>query len=116
LRAPKAPVRDAAAGSAPVARGTVDGTVVAAGQLKELREPLRLVGAEAYDSTWLPPWLSQRVAHISDDRLGRRLPYALECSPTLPGRFQARGRALRTGDQLWITHRAIPPKSYVPRL
>jgi len=83
-------------------------TIVTDAALKELREPLSLVCAEPNDSARLPPWFLQRIAHISDDRLSRRLLKALERSPSLPGRFQARGRMLCTYDQLWITHRAIP--------
>jgi hypothetical protein len=90
--------------------------VIAAATLKELREPLRLFGAEPDDSTRLAPWFFERVAHISDDRLGGRLPEALERPPTLPGRFQARGRALCMCDQLWITHRAIPLSKLCARL
>ena len=53
----------------------VGGPVVAgAAALKELREPLRLLGAEPDDSTRLSPWFLERVTHVSDDRLGRRLP------------------------------------------
>ena len=92
-------------------KAPVRGPVVATAALKELGELLRLFGTEPDDGTWLAPWFLERVTHISDDRLGRRLPQALECSPTLPGRFQARGRALCAYDQLWITHRAIPLRS-----
>jgi hypothetical protein len=62
-----------------------DGGEVAVAPLKKIREPLRLVGAEPDDSAWLSPWFLERVAHVSDDRLRRRLPDSLECSPTLPG-------------------------------
>jgi hypothetical protein len=68
--------------------------------LKKLRQPLGLVGAEADHGTWLSPGLAERVA--------------LERSPAFPGRFQARSRVLCTGDQLWITHRAIPLKIVYP--
>jgi hypothetical protein len=102
--------------SPPVMRRTVGG-VVAVATLKEVREPLRLIGAEPDDSAWLSPWFFERVAHVSDHRLRRRLPDALERSPTLPGRFQAGGRMLCTCDQLRITHRAIPlMKSFSARL
>jgi len=84
--------------------------------LKKLRQPLGLVGAEADHGTWLSPRLAERVAHVAHYRLSRRLPEALERSPTLPGRFQARSRVFCTGDQLWITHRAIPPKNSLPRI
>jgi hypothetical protein len=47
--------------------------VVAAAALKELGESLRLLGAEPDDRTWLAPWFFERVTHVSDDRLGRRL-------------------------------------------
>ena len=82
--------------------------------LKKLRQPLGLVGAEADHGTWLSPRLLERVAHVAHDRLSRCLPEALESSPTLPGRFQARSRVLCTADQLWITHRAIPLKIVYP--
>jgi hypothetical protein len=94
----------------------VGGLVIAADALKELREPLRLIGAEPDDSTWLAPWFFERVAHIPDYRLSGRIPEALERSPTLPGCLQVRGRALCTGDQLWITHRAIPLRNFSARL
>jgi len=81
---------------------------VADATLKELRESLGLVCAEPDDSARLPPWFLQRIAYISDDRLSRRLLKALKRSPSLPGRFQSRGRMLCACDQLWITHRAIP--------
>ena len=80
--------------------------------LKKLRQPLSLVGAEADHGARLSPRLFECVAHITYNRLSRCLPEALERSPTLPGRFQARSRVLCTGDQLWITHRAIPPKKF----
>ncbi|HEY3878258.1 MAG TPA: hypothetical protein VGM12_06620 [Trebonia sp.] len=89
-------------------RITVDGAVFTAAALEEIREALCLVRAEADDGARLPPRFFKRVAHISDNRLSRRLPYPLERSPTLPGGFQAGGRMLCTCDQLWITHRAIP--------
>jgi hypothetical protein len=82
--------------------------------LEKLRQPLGLVGAEADHGTWLSPGLAERIAHVPHYRLSRRLPEALERSPTLPGRFQARSRVLCTGDQLWITHRAIPLKIVYP--
>jgi hypothetical protein len=82
--------------------------------LKKLRQPLGLVGAEADHGPWLSPGLAERVAHVAHHRLSRRLPEALERSPALPGRFQARSRVLCAADQLWITHRAIPPKNSVP--
>jgi hypothetical protein len=41
-------------------------------KLKELREPLRLIGAEPDDSARLPPWFLERIAHVSDHRLSRR--------------------------------------------
>ena len=82
--------------------------------LKKLRQPFGLVGAEADHGTWLSPGLTERVAHVAHYRLSRCLPEALERSPTLPGRFQARSRVLCTGDQLWITHRAIPLKIVCP--
>jgi hypothetical protein len=63
----------------------VGGLVIAADALKELREPLRLIGAEPDDSTRLTPWFLERVAHVSDNRLRRRLPDALKRSPALPG-------------------------------
>jgi len=88
--------------------------MVACAALQEFREPLRLFGAEPDDGSRLSPWLLERVAHIADDRLGRRLLEALKRSPTLPGQFQAGGRMLCTCDQLWITHRAIPLISYCP--
>jgi hypothetical protein len=83
--------------------------------LKKLRQPLGLVGAEADHGTGLSPRLGERIAHVAHYRLSRRLPESLERSPTLPGRFQARTRVLCTGDQLWITHRAIPLKIVYPR-
>jgi hypothetical protein len=86
--------------------------VIAIVSLKKLRQPLGLVGAEADHGTWLSPGLFERVAHVANYRLSRRLPEALERSPALPGRFQARRRVLCTADQLWITHRAIPPKKF----
>jgi len=55
-------------------KSPVGGPEVTAATLKELREPLRLLGAEPNDSSRLPPWFFERVAHITDDRLGRRLP------------------------------------------
>jgi hypothetical protein len=82
--------------------------------LKKLRQPLGLVGAEADHGTWLSPRLFERVAHVAHYRLSRCLPEALERSPALPGRFQARSRVLCTADQLWITHRAIPLKIVCP--
>jgi hypothetical protein len=83
--------------------------------LKKLRQPLGLVGAEADHGTWLSPGLAEGVAHVAHYRLSRCLPEALERSPTLPGRFQARSRVLCTADQLWITHRAISPlKNFYP--
>jgi hypothetical protein len=85
-----------------------DAAELTATPLEKVREPLRLFGAEPDDSARLTPRLLERVAHVSDDRLGRRLPDALERSPTLPGRFQERGRILRACDQLRITHCAIP--------
>jgi hypothetical protein len=88
--------------------------VIAIVSLKKLRQPLGLVGAEADHGTWLSPGLTERVAHVAHYRLSRCLPEALERSPTLPGRFQARSRVLCTGDQLWITHRAIPLKLSTP--
>jgi len=45
-----------------------------AAALKELREPLRLLGTEPDDRARLAPWFRERAAHISDDRLGRRVP------------------------------------------
>ena len=84
--------------------------------LEKLRQPLGLVGAEADHGTWLSPRLTERVAHVAHYRLSRCLPEALERSPTLPGRFQARSRVLCTGNQLWITHRAIPLKLCAPEL
>jgi hypothetical protein len=88
--------------------------VISIVSLKELRQPLGLVGAEADHGPWLSPGLAERVAHVAHHRLSRRLPEALERSPALPGRFQARSRVLCAADQLWITHRAIPPKNSVP--
>ena len=82
--------------------------------LKKLRQPLGLVGAEADHGAWLSPRLAERVAHVAHYRLSRCLPEALERSPALPGRFQARSRVLCAADQLWITHRAIPPKILYP--
>jgi hypothetical protein len=90
-------------------------TLIGIVPLEKLGQPLGLVGAEADHGPWLSPWLAERVAHVAHYRLSRRLPEALERSPTLPGRFQARTRVLCTGDQLWITHRAIPLKICVPR-
>ena len=90
-------------------------SVVGAVALKELSQPLRFLGAEPDHSTWLAPWFLERVTHISDDRLSRSLPQALKRSPTLPGRFQARCRALCACDQLWITHRAIPLRKFCAR-
>jgi hypothetical protein len=52
----------------------VGGSVVAAAALKELGEALCFLGTEPDDRTWLAPWFFERVTHISDDRLGRRLP------------------------------------------
>jgi hypothetical protein len=98
----------AALGSTPV-NNAVHAAVVPAAPLQEVREALGLFGTEPDDSARLAPWLLERVAHVPDDRLGRRLPHALKRSPTLPGRFQPRGRMLCTCNQLWITHRAIPP-------
>ena len=86
--------------------------VIAIVPLKKLRQPLGLVGAEADHGTWLSPRLTERVAHVAHYRLSRRLPEALERSPALPGRFQARSRVMCAADQLWITHRAIPPKKF----
>jgi hypothetical protein len=91
-------------------KAPVRSSVVGAAALKELCQSLRFLGTEADDSTWLAPWFLERVTHISDHRLSRGLPQALERSPTLPGRFQARCRALCACHQLWITHRAIPLK------
>src|ERR1700679_3304614 len=82
--------------------------------LKELRQPLGLVGAEADHGPWLSPRLAERIAHVANYRLSRCLPEALERSPTLPGRFQARSRVMCAADQLWITHRAIPLKIVSP--
>jgi hypothetical protein len=82
--------------------------------LKKFRQPLGLVGAEADHGTWLSPRLAERIAHVAHDRLSRCLPEALERSPTLPSRFQARSPVMCTGDQLWITHRAIPLKIVCP--
>jgi hypothetical protein len=48
--------------------------VAGAAALKELSEPLCLLGAEPDHSTRLFPWFLERVTHVSDDRLGRRLP------------------------------------------
>jgi len=96
-------------------KAPVRGSVVGAAALKELSESLRLLGAEPDDSAWLAPWLLERITHISDHRLSRCLPQALERSPTLPGRFQARCRALCACDQLWITHRAIPLRKFCAR-
>jgi hypothetical protein len=75
--------------------------------LEVVREPFGLVGAEPDDSTRLPPWLLERVAHVPHHRLSRRLPSALERPPPLPGRFQARGCVLRARHKSWITHSAI---------
>jgi hypothetical protein len=96
-------------------KAPVRGSVVGAAALKELSESLRLLGTEPDDSARLAPWFLERVTHISDDRLSRSLPQALERSPTLPGRFQARCRALCACDQLWITHRAIPLRKFCAR-
>jgi len=52
----------------------VRGSVAAVVALEEFGEPLRLLGAEPDDSTRLTPWFLERVTHISDDGLGRRLP------------------------------------------
>jgi hypothetical protein len=52
----------------------VRGPVLAGAALEELSESLRLLGAEPDDSTRLAPWFFERVSHVSDDRLGRRLP------------------------------------------
>jgi hypothetical protein len=76
----------------------VRGPLITPVALEELGESLRFLSAEPDDSTRLTPWFLERVTHISDDGLSRRLPQALECSPTLPGRFQARGRAFSTCD------------------
>jgi hypothetical protein len=97
-------------------KAPVRGPVVGVTALKEFGESLRLLGTEPDDSTWLAPWFLERVSHISDDRLSRSLPQALERSPTLPSRFQARCRALCACDQLWITHRAIPLRKFCARL
>jgi hypothetical protein len=56
--------------NAPFRGPMVDG----AAALKELGEPLCLLGAEPDHSTRLFPWFLERVTHVSDDRLGRRLP------------------------------------------
>ena len=61
----------------------VGATVAAA--LKKISQPLRLVGAEPDDSAWLTPGLVERIPHVTDGRLDRRLPYALKRSPSLPG-------------------------------
>ena len=90
-----------------------DGGAVAA--LDEFGEPLGFLGAEPDDRARLAPWFFQRVAHLSDDRLCRRPSEALERSPSLPGRFQARGRVPCTRDQLWITRRAIPLRNLCAR-
>ena len=82
--------------------------------LKKLRQPLGLVGAEADHCPWLSPRLAERIAHVANYRLSRCLPESLERSPTLPGRFQARSRVMCAADQLWITHRAIPLRKFVP--
>ena len=81
-------------------KAPVRGPRIAAAVLKVFSEPLGLLGTEPDDSSWLAPWFFERVTHVSDDRLSGRLPQALERSPTLPGRFQARGRALCTRNQL----------------
>jgi hypothetical protein len=48
--------------------------VAGAAGLKELSKPLCLLGAEPDDGTRLSPWFLERVTHVSDDRLARRLP------------------------------------------
>jgi hypothetical protein len=48
--------------------------VAGAAGLKEFSEPLCLLGAEPDDGTRLSPWFLERVTHVSDDRLARRLP------------------------------------------
>jgi hypothetical protein len=77
--------------------------------LEEFRESFRFIGAEPDHGTWLTPWLFERVAHVPHHGLGRRVREALERSPSLPCRFQARSGVLRARDLLWITHRAILP-------
>src|SRR3984957_17457554 len=88
--------------------------VIAIVSLKKLRQPPGLVGAEADQGTCLSPGLFERVSPLDNSRRSRGPPEALERSPTLPGRFQARSRVLCAADQLWITHRAIPLKSVCP--
>lgn len=76
--------------------------------LEEFREPFCLVGAEPDDGARLSPGFLERVAYVTHHRLSRTFPHSLARSPALPGSFQACGCVLRGGDQLWITHYAIP--------
>src|ERR1700733_2389453 len=85
------------------------GAVIA---VEEIREILRLVGADPDHDPGLTPWLGERVADVADDRLPRRGRKPVLGAPFLPRRFQTPRAAFSTRDQLWITHRAIlPPKS-----
>jgi hypothetical protein len=82
--------------------------------LKEFRESFGLIGAEPDYGAWLAPRLFERIPYVTNHWLGRRFRHALERSPSLPCRFQARSCVLRARDQLWITHRAPSPESILP--
>ena len=77
--------------------------------VEEIREILRLVGVDPDNDPGLTPWLLERVADVTDDRLPGRDRESMQRAPLFPCRFQARRGALSTCDQFWITHRATLP-------
>ncbi len=52
----------------------VRGPRITAAVLKEFSEPLGFLRTEPDNSSRLAPWFFERVTHVSDDRLGGRLP------------------------------------------
>jgi hypothetical protein len=77
--------------------------------VQEVCEVFGLVGVDSDHDPGLTPWLFERVSDVAHYRLTRRRGESVQRTPLFPRRFQARCGALSTGDQLWITHRAILP-------
>jgi hypothetical protein len=77
--------------------------------VEELREVFSLVGVDPDHDPGFPPWLCERIADVTHDRLPGRDRKSMQRAPLFPCRFQARSCTLSTCDQLWITHRATLP-------
>ncbi len=85
--------------------GAVDAFVA----VEKHRERFGLVGVDPDHDPGLTPWLLERVADVTHDRLPGRDCESMQRAPLFPCRFQPHRGPLRACHQLWITHSFDPP-------